>query len=111
MPNTLLPEKWSTRQLVVSDSVQVDIPAIQEVCDSCSYINQWTGWKPEDHPGMTMENEINYSSIRLVVALKNWPALRFWVKNGFNRIIEMHGDPVFSASSFADFILEKRLVE
>jgi nucleoside triphosphatase len=50
-----------------------------------------------------------YSAIRLGVALKNWPALRFWTGAGFNRIVEMRGDKVYSDQSFAFVFLERRL--
>jgi ribosomal protein S18 acetylase RimI-like enzyme len=50
-----------------------------------------------------------YSGIRLGVALKNWPALRFWTKAGFNRVVEIRGDKVYSEQSFAFLYLERRL--
>jgi ribosomal protein S18 acetylase RimI-like enzyme len=51
----------------------------------------------------------SYTTIRLGVALKNWPALGFWTKAGFDRIVEMRGDKVYSSRSFAYLILERRL--
>ncbi len=50
-----------------------------------------------------------YSAVRLGVALKNWPALRFWTSVGFNHIVEMRGDKVYSEQSFAFLYLERRL--
>jgi ribosomal protein S18 acetylase RimI-like enzyme len=50
-----------------------------------------------------------YSAIRLGVALKNWPALRFWTRVGFDRIVEIRGDRVYSEQSFAFLYLERRL--
>lgn len=50
-----------------------------------------------------------YSAIRLGVALKNWPALGFWTKVGFDRIVEIRGDKVYSEQSFAFMYLERRL--
>jgi len=50
-----------------------------------------------------------YSAIRLGVALKNWPALRFWTAAGFDRIVEIRGDKVHSDQSFAFLYLERRL--
>ena len=50
-----------------------------------------------------------YSAIRLGVALKNWPALRFWTAAGFNRVVEIRGDKMYSDSSFAFLYLERRL--
>ena len=177
---SIIPDQWETQRLVVSDSVGTEIPVIQDVCDACSYINEWTGWNPDDHPGLTMETVLRdgelppngskeffklqtirlkntkevigffefyhgfpdentffvlyltihpkyqrkgygqeavrslcplvrglgYTSIRLVVALKNWPAIRFWVKSGFNYIVDIRGDPIYSTTTFADLILE-----
>ena len=43
------------------------------------------------------------------VWLKNWPALRMWVKAGFDRIVEIAGDKVLSAEGQANVILEQDL--
>jgi len=45
----------------------------------------------------------------LVVDIKNWSAMRFWVQEGFDKIIEMVGDKVISEETFAHLILEKSL--
>lgn len=50
-----------------------------------------------------------YHSIRLLVAVKNWPGLRFWIKTGFTHIIGFQGDRVYSDNSFAELNLEKIL--
>lgn len=50
-----------------------------------------------------------YSAIRLGVALKNWPALHFWTGVGFDHIVEIRGDKVYSDQSFAFLYLERRL--
>ena len=47
-----------------------------------------------------------YRVIRLGVALKNWPALRFWTRLGFDRIIAIKGDEVHSENTFAFVTLE-----
>ena len=47
--------------------------------------------------------------IRLGVGLKNWKALRFWIKTGFNKIIKMSGDKDFMSDNFAVIELEKSL--
>ncbi len=52
---------------------------------------------------------LGYTAIRLVVDVKNWPAMRFWVKEGFDRIIEYKGDKVLSDDTYAHLILEKTL--
>jgi len=51
----------------------------------------------------------SYSKIGLGVALKNWPAIRFWVSAGFDRIIKISGDKIYSNDSFAFLYLEKKL--
>ncbi len=43
------------------------------------------------------------------VWLKNWPALRMWVKAGFDRIVEISGDKVLSPEGQANVILEQDL--
>ncbi len=47
-----------------------------------------------------------YQGIRLGVALKNWPAIRFWKCVGLDRIVMVKGDDVCSATTFAFLILE-----
>ncbi|PKO14418.1 MAG: hypothetical protein CVU39_14280 [Chloroflexi bacterium HGW-Chloroflexi-10] len=53
--------------------------------------------------------ELGYIAIWLEVYLKNWPAIRFWVQQGFNKIIEYDGADKFSETARAALILEKRL--
>ena len=43
------------------------------------------------------------------VWLKNWPALRMWIKAGFDRIVAIDGDKVLSAEGQANVILEQDL--
>lgn len=50
-----------------------------------------------------------YSGIRLGVHLKNWPALRFWYKAGFNSIGGILGDEEHNEASNASIILECRI--
>jgi ribosomal protein S18 acetylase RimI-like enzyme len=52
---------------------------------------------------------IGYTSIRINVALKNWPAMRFWVNNGFRSIIGVHGDREIGEDQYAFLELEKIL--
>jgi ribosomal protein S18 acetylase RimI-like enzyme len=47
-----------------------------------------------------------YSAIRLGVALKNWPAIRFWLRNGFDRVVKYSGDSMISENTFAFLVLE-----
>ncbi|MGN7413943.1 GNAT family N-acetyltransferase [Paenibacillus sp. SAF-068] len=54
-------------------------------------------------------SELGYKEIRINVALKNWPALRFWIKSGFNQISGIFGDLEFSNDTFANTELIKSL--
>ena len=47
----------------------------------------------------------NYTRLGLTVGIKNWPALRFWINNGFTEIIKLNGDKVYGEKAFADLWL------
>lgn len=40
------------------------------------------------------------------VWLKNWPALRFWTRAGYNRVVSIEGDAVYAPDTQASVILE-----
>mgnify|MGYP006267687721 FL=1 len=48
-----------------------------------------------------------YQEARVVVGLKNWQALRFWLNLGFNQITKIVGDEVYSDTTYADVELLK----
>ncbi len=50
-----------------------------------------------------------YIAIWLDIFLKNWPALRFWIQQGFTTIIEYDGAPYHTETAHASLVLEKRL--
>ncbi|MBD3921665.1 GNAT family N-acetyltransferase [Paenibacillus sp. PR3] len=50
-----------------------------------------------------------YKEIRANVAVRNWPAIRFWTKAGFNGISGIYGDKVHSDSTYANLELFKLL--
>jgi diamine N-acetyltransferase len=50
-----------------------------------------------------------WNGIWLKVYLKNWPALRFWTRNGFTQIKEVRGDAQYSENTHAALVLEKKL--
>ncbi|KRE33492.1 GNAT family N-acetyltransferase [Paenibacillus sp. Soil522] len=52
---------------------------------------------------------VGYKYIRANIAVKNWPAIRFWTKAGFNGISGIYGDKVHSESTFANIELIKTL--
>jgi len=51
-----------------------------------------------------------YESLGIGVHLKNWPALRFWVKQGFNSIDKIVGDSEHSDTTYAIVSLRQNLV-
>jgi ribosomal protein S18 acetylase RimI-like enzyme len=53
--------------------------------------------------------DCRYIAIWLAVYLKNWDALRFWIQQGFDKIIEYDGASRFSETEEASLTLEKRL--
>ncbi len=50
-----------------------------------------------------------YKAIWLAVYLKNWAAIRFWLQQGFNKIIEYDGAKQYSETEQASLTLEKHL--
>ncbi|WP_338706840.1 GNAT family N-acetyltransferase [Paenibacillus amylolyticus] len=54
-------------------------------------------------------SELGYKEIRINVALKNWTALRFWIKSGFNQISRIYGDLEHSEDTVANTELIKSL--
>lgn len=48
-----------------------------------------------------------YEEGRVAVGLKNWPALRFWSKQGYDRISQIKGDAQYSPESFGTIELCK----
>jgi len=48
-----------------------------------------------------------FRELRLTVDIKNWPAIRFWLKNGFDRITTFVGDKEYSNKSSAKIELAR----
>lgn len=48
-----------------------------------------------------------YGEARVAVGLKNRPALRFWVRLGYNRVTKITGEEAFGDASYADMELVK----
>ena len=53
---------------------------------------------------------LGFTTMRALVDVKNWPALRFWTQAGFGKIIQYLGDKILSEQTYAHLILEKTLV-
>lgn len=51
----------------------------------------------------------HFKSIQLGVYLRNWAALNFWFRAGFNKIIKLSGDHEFAENNNAKACLEMRL--
>jgi ribosomal protein S18 acetylase RimI-like enzyme len=47
-----------------------------------------------------------FKKIRVNVSLKNWSALRFWVKNGYTSVIRITGDTDYACEKFSNIELE-----
>jgi len=53
--------------------------------------------------------ETIYCRMGLAVYLKNWKGLRFWTKAGFDKVIGIYGDKIYTQNAFALIGLEKIL--
>ncbi|NLW80961.1 MAG: hypothetical protein GXY42_04725 [Desulfovibrionales bacterium] len=47
--------------------------------------------------------------MRVGIGLRNWNALRFWIRLGFQRITGMSGSRVYAPNAFAFLELQKNL--
>ncbi|MCB1769229.1 MAG: GNAT family N-acetyltransferase [Candidatus Competibacteraceae bacterium] len=50
-----------------------------------------------------------YREIRVVVGLRNWPALRFWIALRYDRITQIVGDSEYREHTYADIELAKSI--
>jgi diamine N-acetyltransferase len=53
--------------------------------------------------------QAEYREVRANVAIKNWPALRFWTGQGLDTIQGIYGDREYGAGKYADLELVKFL--
>lgn len=68
------------------------------------------GYGREVIEGLTAQlKALGYTGLWLRVYLKNWPALQFWISQGFSSIIKYDGDPMHTTDSQASLILERKL--
>jgi ribosomal protein S18 acetylase RimI-like enzyme len=103
-----------------------------EAVHQFGYLSVYCGYPREDilyvgdlflHPdwqGQTFGQEValsleqvaaanGFREIRLAVGLKNWLALRFWVRLGYTQITKLSGERNFKADAFANLELCKSL--
>ena len=73
---------------------------------------QGQGYGPELAQGLSdkVERMGTYARMQLFANVKNWRALRFWTRAGFDRVVEIRGDKVHSADADAYVLLEKSLI-
>ncbi len=60
-------------------------------------------------PDRWESTNLGYTHTRVNIAVKNWPAIRFWTKAGFNEISGIFGDRIHSENTFANIELIKTL--
>lgn len=56
-----------------------------------------------------MASGLNYPRAGIGVHLKNWPAIRFWTRCGFDHITRISGDEIHNENTFCVMRLEKTL--
>lgn len=61
----------------------------------------------EDLERRALQN--GYDVAHVAVGIRNWPAIRFWVAVGFDRIVRIVGDKSFGETAYADVELAKTL--
>lgn len=86
------------------DYPSIDAAYISFFCIGNDYKSKGYGQEAIHHLVLELER-LQYKQIRVNVALKNWPALRFWSKLGFDRIGGLYGDKEYSDSAHADMEL------
>lgn len=52
--------------------------------------------------------ESGYGEVWTKVSLLNWPAIRFWSSNCFDRIVEVHGDRIFRPGAASSVVMGYR---
>ncbi|QWC21169.1 GNAT family N-acetyltransferase [Bacillus haikouensis] len=56
---------------------------------------------------LSIVEQAGYREVRANVAIKNWPALRFWTEQGLDTIQGIYGDREYGACKYADIELVK----
>ncbi|MBB3072880.1 ribosomal protein S18 acetylase RimI-like enzyme [Paenibacillus baekrokdamisoli] len=85
-----------------------DITYIAFMCVGNKYKKQ--GYGQEIINQLIIElTRLEYKEIRINVALKNWSALRFWIKLGFDKINGIFGDEDYSDRTYSNIELTRLL--
>lgn len=56
-----------------------------------------------------LTTDLGYKEIRINVSMKNWSAIKFWIKSGFNNVSGIYGDSEYSEHTYANLELIKIL--
>jgi GNAT superfamily N-acetyltransferase len=86
-----------------SDTIWIGLLVLQEASQHHGFGSEITGFV------LTAAASAGFKKAGIGVYLQNWPALRFWTGQGFNKITGIHGDRVYSASTYSLASLEKAL--
>lgn len=89
------------------------------------YPNQYAMWIGDFHISSSHQNlgygkevidqliqesiTLGYEKISLGVHLKNWSAINFWFKRGFDRIIKIVGEKDYKHNNFSIMVLEQTI--
>ncbi|MDN4618190.1 GNAT family N-acetyltransferase [Paenibacillus sp. PsM32] len=94
-------------------SVYHGYPAIESIHLEFLYIDrsiQKQGFGQEFiNQFIELTTELGYKEIRINVSIKNWPAIKFWIKSGFNNVSGIYGDSEYSEHTYANLELIKIL--
>lgn len=95
----------STKQLIGFFDIYLGYPTPDTLWLSVFLLDktvQNKGYGKEAVSGLILAtSQTDLSQIAFSVHLKNWKALRFWIKAGFNKILDIYGDNVLSENTFA----------
>ncbi|MDK8182361.1 GNAT family N-acetyltransferase [Paenibacillus sp. UMB4589-SE434] len=102
-----------SKELIGMISLYHGYPTIESVYIVFIYIDQKLqsrGYGGETEAQLCKELiKLGYKYVRANIAIKNWPAVRFWTKAGFNGISGIFGDKIHSDNTFANIELIKTL--
>jgi ribosomal protein S18 acetylase RimI-like enzyme len=87
---------------------RADVAYVGELFLSPSF--QGVGLGREAYLGLeALLRQGSMSRVRVGVGLRNWNALRFWIRLGFSQVTGMSGDRVFKTGGYAFLELQKNL--
>lgn len=45
---SVIPDKWETVRLIMRDSIESEVPTLQQIHDACGYLSEWDGEYTQD---------------------------------------------------------------